>query len=195
MYQLRELERKDLAEINKWRNDPELISCLGAPFRYINLNVDEAWFDGYMKNRHNTVRCAIVEEDQDVILGLVSLASIDHMNQSAEFHIMIGSKDNQGKGIGSFAVREMLHHAFDNLNLQRVELTVLEDNLRAQHLYEKVGFVKEGIKRSAKYKRGKFVNMLMYSVLKSEFIGGGVHRLRSFKDVSAAHSHDWGCVA
>ena len=180
MYQLRELERKDLAEINKWRNDPELISCLGAPFRYINLNVDEAWFDGYMKNRHNTVRCAIVEEDQDVILGLVSLASIDHMNQSAEFHIMIGSKDNQGKGIGSFAVREMLHHAFDNLNLQRVELTVLEDNLRAQHLYEKVGFVKEGIKRSAKYKRGKFVNMLMYSVLKSEFIGGGGTSTKEF---------------
>ena len=174
MYQLRELERKDLAKINKWRNDPELISCLGAPFRYINLDVDEAWFEGYMKSRNSAVRCAIVEDGQNEILGLVSLVSIDHMNQSAEFHIMIGDKANQGKGMGSFAVNEMLKHAFYNLNLQRVELTVLEDNLRAQHLYEKAGFVKEGVKRCAKYKSGRFANMILYSILKSEFIGVGI---------------------
>lgn len=173
-YKLRELEKKDLPVINEWRNNPELIAQLGAPYRFINLSVDEAWFDGYMKNRSTTVRCAIVEEHNDEILGLVSLVSIDHLNQSAEFHIMIGNKENQGKGLGTFAVMQMLKHAFDNLNLQRVELTVLEDNERARHLYEKVGFVQEGVKRSARYKKGKFVNMMIYSVLKAEFNRGGV---------------------
>lgn len=168
MYQLRELERKDLKEINKWRNDSELIASLGAPFRYINKEVDEKWFDSYMSNRSNAVRCAIVDQNDDVILGLVSLVSIDHLNQCAEFHIMIGNAENQGKGIGTFATKEMIHHAFYNLNLHRVELTVLEDNKRAQKLYEKVGFVREGVKRQAKYKSGKFVNMLMYSLLKDE---------------------------
>lgn len=67
----------------------------------------------------------------------------------------------------------MLNHAFNNMNLQRVELTVLEDNTRARHLYEKCGFVYEGKKRKAKYKNGKFVDMLIYSILKSEFYGGG----------------------
>lgn len=171
-YRLRELEKKDLPVINEWRNDPELIAQLGASFRYINLDVDEAWFESYMKNRNMVVRCAIIEEGKDDILGLVSLVSIDHMNQSAEFHIMIGSKENQGKGLGAFAVTQMLHHAFDNLNLQRVELTVLEDNERARHLYEKTGFVQEGMKRAAKYKKGKFVNMLIYSILKTEFNRG-----------------------
>jgi UDP-4-amino-4,6-dideoxy-N-acetyl-beta-L-altrosamine N-acetyltransferase len=168
MYKLRELEKKDLETINKWRNDPELISMLGAPFRFINLEVDEKWFAGYMNNRGNTVRCAIVEETNDDILGLVSLVSIDHLNQSAEFHIMIGNKENQGKGMGTFAVNAMLQHAFYNMNLQRVELTVLEDNTRARHLYEKCGFVQEGVKRKAKYKNGKFINMLLYSVLKED---------------------------
>lgn len=37
MYQLRELERRDLEAINTWRNDSELISLLGAPFRYIRV--------------------------------------------------------------------------------------------------------------------------------------------------------------
>lgn len=140
MYRLRELERKDLETINRWRNDPELIACLGAPYRYINLEVDMKWFENYMGNRNGAVRCAVTEEDSDEILGLVSLVSIDYMNQSAEFHIMVGEAENQGKGVGTFAVESMLHHAFYHMNLQRIELTVLASNFRAQHLYEKCGF-------------------------------------------------------
>lgn len=168
MYKLREVERKDLLKINSWRNNPELIDMLGAPFRYINSEVDFKWFDGYMANRGNTVRCAVVDEN-DEILGLISLASVDYMNQSAELHIMIGDKINRGRGIGTFAVVEMLNHAFYNMNLHRIELTVLRKNECAQHLYEKVGFMCEGIKRKAKYKNGQFEDMKIYSVLREEF--------------------------
>lgn len=169
MYRLRELEQKDIRTINRWRNDKELISGLGAPFRYINSDVDEKWFQSYMASRDKTVRCAILKDDSDSILGLISLTSIDYMNQSAELHIMIGEKENRGKGIGTFAVREMLYHAFFNLNLQRVELSVLEDNEPAQRLYEKAGFVCEGLKRRAKYKNGKFLNLKIYSILREEY--------------------------
>ena len=174
MFRLRELERKDLPIINRWRNDAELIALLGAPFRYINLDVDMKWFDGYMSNRGSAVRCAITKDSDDKILGLVSLVLVDYLNQSAEFHIMIGDKGNQGKGIGFFAVNEMLKHAFYNMNLQRVELTVLEDNVRAKHLYEKCGFVYEGRMRQAKFKSGKFLDMLLYSILRQEYNRGGL---------------------
>lgn len=169
MYKLRELEKKDLPEINRWRNNPELISFLGAPYRFINLNVDEKWFENYMNNRISTIRCAIVDDSKDEILGLVSLISIDYINQTAELHIMVGNSRNQGKGIGSYALSAMLDHAFFNMNLRRIELTVLEDNTRACHLYEKEGFVREGVKRKAKYKNGKWVNMFLYSILKEEY--------------------------
>lgn len=170
MYRLRELQRKDLAIINQWRNDPELIAFLGAPFRFINLDVDIAWFDHYMQTRNNTVRCAITREGEDEILGLVTLASIDYLNQSAELHIMIGSEKERGHGMGTFAVSTMLKHAFLNMNLHRVELMVLTENIRAQHLYEKCGFKKEGVKRKSNYKNGKFCDMYCYSILKEEFI-------------------------
>lgn len=169
MFCLRELDRKDIPIINKWRNNPKLIESLGAPFRYINLDVDIQWYESYMSNRVNTIRCAITEDDNDEILGLVSLVSINYINQSAELCIMIGEEQNQGRGIGTFAVQSMLKHAFINMNLRRVELSVLEDNIRAQHIYEKCGFVCEGRKRRAKYKGGKFVDTLIYAILKSEY--------------------------
>lgn len=142
IYRLRELKREDLQKINVWRNDPELIRFLGAPFRYINYEVDEAWFENYMRNRSTTIRCAITDGRTDKILGLISLTGVNHMNQSATLHIMIGDAENRDCGIGSFAVRGMLHHAFYNMNLRRVEVEVLADNIRAQKLYEKCGFLK-----------------------------------------------------
>ncbi len=170
MYKLRELQKDDIIILNTWRNDPELISCLGAPFRYINQDVDYAWYESYMKSRNTSVRCAILS-DEDKFIGLVSLINIDHLNQSGEFHIMIGDPENKGKGAGTFATREILSHAFLNLNLQRVELTVLDSNMKAIALYEKIGFIREGTKRMAKYKNGRFVDMHIYSILRSEYIG------------------------
>lgn len=171
MYKLRELERKDLVEINLWRNNPELIELLGAPFRFINLEVDVAWFDDYMKNRNKNLRCSIVSDDiEEKLLGVISLTSIDFLNQSAELHIMIGDKNNYGRGIGTFALMQMLRHAFFNMNLQRIELSVLAENKRAQNLYKKIGFVHEGTKRNARYKNGSFVDLYCYSILREEFV-------------------------
>lgn len=175
MYRLREIERDDIIEINRWRNDPEIISYLGAPFRYINREVDEKWFDGYMTSRNNSVRCVITDETNSC-LGLVSLTNINYLNRTAEFHIQIGDNTHYGKGMGTFAVMEMLNHAFNNLNLHRVELGVLADNYRAIHLYEKCGFMKEGCKHSAIYKNGEYKDLLMYAILRENSIeSGGVN--------------------
>jgi diamine N-acetyltransferase len=169
MYKLRELRKSDMPKINEWRNNRELISHLGAPFRYINLDVDYRWYDNYMLNRNATIRCAIVEAtDEECILGLVSLMNINFINQTAEFNIMIGDTANRGKNIGYFATTKILNHAFNNMNINRIELEVLESNIYALKLYEKVGFKQEGIKRQSTYKNGKFVNMIMMSILKED---------------------------
>ena len=82
MLKLRELERKDLDEINHWRSKRSLIDCLGAPYRYIGPEIDAAWFDGYLRKRDSTVRCAVVDDsDESKILGLVTLASIDWVHR------------------------------------------------------------------------------------------------------------------
>lgn len=167
MYRLRELERVDLERINKWRNDPYLIACLGAPYRFINEDVDQRWYDKYLNTRSSSVRCAIVDE-ADEILGLISLMDIDAINRSASLHIMIGGNENRGKGIGTFAVMAMIDHAFNNLNLRRIELGVLENNIPAIRLYEKCGFIKEGLKRESNYKNGRYVGLIMMGLLREE---------------------------
>lgn len=168
MYKLREISIKDMETINLWRNNPELIQYLGAPYRFIDLQVDKEWFDNYMKNRNTTIRCSIVDKN-DKILGLISLVSINYINQSAELHIMIGMEEERCKGMGTFAICTMIEHAFIDLNLQRIQLSVLEDNLRAIHVYEKIGFKREGVLRQCVYKQGVFKNLFIYGILRNEY--------------------------
>ena len=169
MYKLRELERDDIKKINRWRNDPNLIACLGAPYRFINEDVDSDWYDKYMHARNNSVRCAIVDEEKESeVLGLISLLNINYINRCGEIHIMIGGSENRGKGLGTFAVNAMIDHAFYNLNLRRIELGVLETNTAAIRLYEKTGFIREGTKRSSNYKNGKYVSMIIMGLLKED---------------------------
>lgn len=169
MYKLRELEREDMPRINRWRNDPELISCLGAPYRFINEDVDSDWYEKYIHSRNNSVRCAIVDsEREEEVLGLISLMNINFVNRSGELHLMIGDTNNRGKGLGTYAVKAMIDHAFFNLNLRRIELGVLENNTPAIHLYEKCGFIHEGKKRESNYKNGKYISMLLMSILRKD---------------------------
>lgn len=171
MYILREIQKKDIPKINKWRNSIELMDYLGAPFRYINLEVDYIWYENYMQNRKTVIRCAIVEDtNENNILGLVSLTNINFTNQTAEFHILIGDMESRGKGIGYFATKEILKHSFYNMNLNRVELGVLEYNIAALKLYEEIGFKREGLKRQAIYKNGSYVDLIIMSILKNEFV-------------------------
>ena len=82
---------------------------------------------------------------------------------------MIGDKRNYDKGYGTEATKLMLNHAFNNLNLNRIYLKVLEDNPRAIKIYDKCGFKKEGVLRSAVYKNGSYKNLIIMSILKEEF--------------------------
>ena len=82
---------------------------------------------------------------------------------------MIGSKENQGKGIGTFAVSSIVNHAFFNLNLRRLQLEVLEHNQIAQKLYKKIGFVEEGRKRMAVFKDGQYVDEILMGLLRDEY--------------------------
>lgn len=102
-------------------------------YRFIGEEVDCAWFDCYLQSRNNSVRLTVVDEN-DVIVGCVYLLNIDNINLSADLHIMIGEKENRGKGIGSYAVKALVEHAFYNLNLRRIQLEVLEYNTAARAL-------------------------------------------------------------
>lgn len=112
---------------------------------------------------------AIVLRDGDRHVGNVKLEPIDWVHRSAEFGIMIGDPAARGHGIGTEATVLVLRHAFDRLNLHRVALGVVADNLPAIRSYEKVGFREEGSFRQAILREGRFLDLKRMAILAPDF--------------------------
>ena len=170
---LRELAREEVTIVNRWRQDRDLVDGLGAPARYISEDVDQAWFEDYLRRRGTDVRCVILVDGEPDPVGLVSLTGIDAVHRRAEIHLLIGRRDLHGRGVGTEATRQMLGHAFGDLNLHRVFLSVLAHNTAAIRVYEKSGFVREGVARESAYKRGKYEDMIQMGILARDFTAGG----------------------
>jgi RimJ/RimL family protein N-acetyltransferase len=86
----------------------------------------------------------------------------------------LGEVRHQSQGYGQQAIRLLLRHAFHDLGLQRVYLTVLDDNPRAIRAYEKCGFTVEGRLRKHVYKRGQFRDLVFMGVCADDPGGIGV---------------------
>jgi RimJ/RimL family protein N-acetyltransferase len=106
----------------------------------------------------------------DMFIGFVVLHSIKWASQTCELAIAIGPSEYRGKGYGQDALRLILNYAFDELNLHRVGLTVMEYNTAAILAYEKVGFVREGAKRQMVHRQGQRYDLLVYGILREEWL-------------------------
>jgi RimJ/RimL family protein N-acetyltransferase len=169
---LREMTAEDMAFINAWRHDPEVIGQLGCPFRYISQDVDWSWFQHYVAHRHENVRLMIDLPSpcgQIMTVGQVNLTMLHAIHRTAEFSIVIPDVAFRGRGIGREATRQVLNHGFFDLNLNRIELTVLADNQAARALYESLGFVAEGQKRQALFKAGRYVDVILMGLLRDDW--------------------------
>jgi len=168
MIRLREIARDDIAVINGWRRDSVVADGIGAPRRFIGLDVDLKWYEDYLAHRGQEVRCAVCLADTDQLVGMVSLTRIDYVHRHAEYNAVVGERTEQNRGIGTAATRAMVRHGFFDLNLHRIYVSILRHNVSSIRMCENAGFREEGTIREGAYKNGQYHDLVLMGVLKSE---------------------------
>lgn len=119
--------------------------------------------------RPNSVHLMIHTVADDQVIGFIGLAGIDWVHGSAWVGIGIGDPAFWGKGYGTEAMQLLLHYAFDELNLFRVNLVVFEYNERAMRSYIKSGFVVEGRARNMFMREGRRWDFIYMGILRDEW--------------------------
>ncbi|SKC84595.1 GNAT family N-acetyltransferase [Maledivibacter halophilus] len=165
---LRKLSTNDYITYHDWRNDIEVMKTTSPQLDMYTLEETEQYISA-IASQSNAKGYIIEYKETGQSVGIVSLINIDYKNRSAECIIDIGVKDMWGKGIGTAAISLILEFAFNELNLHRVYLQVFSFNERAIKLYEKMGFIHEGKFRQALYRRGKWHDIVIMSILKNEY--------------------------
>ncbi|MBN1301568.1 MAG: GNAT family N-acetyltransferase [Melioribacteraceae bacterium] len=119
-------------------------------------------------NDHSNIVFTICTKD-DEIIGTTSFVRIDWIGRMTTYYIALAEKKNWSQGYGREATQMMVDYAFNTLNLNRIQLHVSSENLRAINAYEAAGFTKEGTLREAMYFDNRYVDFYLMSILKKEW--------------------------
>jgi ribosomal-protein-alanine N-acetyltransferase len=166
-YLLRKPEPKDVEPLYRQKNDPEVASLLvGFSTGYSRTDLSH-WVEAHRTCADEALY--VIADQQDAAVGHVGLYQIDTRARTAQFGIMIGDKAAWGRGLGRACTRAMVEYGFDEVNLRRIYLDVLESNVRAQRVYQQVGFVVEGRLRQHQFKQGRYQDIVLMGLLADEY--------------------------
>lgn len=116
-------------------------------------------------NREN-LNCGIFYKEQ--LVGIVSFNVFDWNNHIGEIGYWL-SADQQGKGIMTKAVEALIEYGFQQLDLNKIEIYTAHDNIKSQAIPNRLNFKKEGIIREAEWLYNRYVDHVLYGLLKREW--------------------------
>jgi len=168
---LRAISKDDLPQFVVWMNDPDVFRNTSM-FAPLSLEQEEQWYRDTLTHpvEEQPLAIEVMTDAGWQMVGDVGLMNLDQRIRSAEIGIFIGDKPCWDKGYGTETLQLILDFGFGSVNLNRIYLRVFETNPRGVHCYEKVGFQHEGRMRQAYYLDGKYIDVLLMSILKSEWM-------------------------
>lgn len=167
-YRLRELCLKDCDGMLEWMHDPQINYFYTDKIKMATKESVENFIKvaTRMKEEGSTYHYAIANA-QDEYMGTISLKNVDKI-WGAEYAISMRQRF-QGKGIASWATKEILRIAFEELELNRVYLNVLSDNEHANQFYVKNQFRYEGESKQCILIEDQLKSLKWYAMLAIEY--------------------------
>jgi RimJ/RimL family protein N-acetyltransferase len=172
------MEDSDIDKYHAWRNDLDVMKTTNPSLDLYTFTETRNFVETVILNSISSKSYIIEERDGNIPIGITSLINIDTKNRNAECIIDIGEKEYWGKGYGTEALKLLLDYAFLELNLHRISLRVFSHNERAIHIYNKIGFVQEGVVRESLYRSGKWHDTIIMGILKREYFNKEEYALR-----------------
>lgn len=103
------------------------------------------------------------------IVGESVINEIDWEVRSANFRLGLFHPTERGKGLGTWVTKITRDYAFDTLHLHRLALEVFSFNPRAERVYRKAGFLREGVGRDAVRDGEVYGDVIQMSMLEEEW--------------------------
>jgi len=104
----------------------------------------------------------------DTHIGNISFQSINWVNRSAEFAVVIGDTNYWKKGICTTVGQWLFEHGFNKLNLHRIWSGTAAVNTGMIKVFKKLGMKEEGRFREGTYLAGDYYDVVCYGKLKNE---------------------------
>lgn len=163
---IRKFQVEDIPYKIKWINDES-----NNKFLHYELPLTKEktlqWFNT-TKDRTDRMDYTVLYEGKPV--GLIGLLNIDDKNKKAEYYICLGEDQSKGKGVAYIASDCLIKEGYHKKNLNKIYLYTEVENIRAQKLFEKIGFIKEGLLKCDIIHNGHKIDRFIYGLILEEYL-------------------------
>ncbi len=104
----------------------------------------------------------------DRFIGSIGFVNFDWTVRKTEIGYWL-SRDEEGKGIVTFACRRLIEFAIRDLALNRIEIRCSAENKRSSAIPKRMGFKREGVLREAESRGGRLHDFEIYGLLASDW--------------------------
>ncbi|CAN5770874.1 GNAT family protein [soil metagenome] len=136
MIKLEPFTEKDFEQVIEWVDSKELLITIAGT--YFSFPLTSEQLHRYLKDKRS-YSFNIVDADTEKVIGHAELVNMGNDVYKID-KLLIGDKEQRGKGIGEKVMQLLVQYAFDKLNASTVELNVFDWNTSAIRCYEKTGF-------------------------------------------------------
>jgi len=165
---LRAIEKKDLAQLKEWRNNPDLRKYFRETAELNDIN-QEKWFNMINDKYSIHKMFSIIKLDTHELMGACGLCYIDWVNRSADFSIYLGY-DNMyiDDKYAVEAGRLMIDYGFNILNLHRLWAEIYSIDESKKNFFNRLNFKLDGEFRETYWYNNQWHNSLFYSLLSND---------------------------
>ena len=161
------LEKDDLAQIKKWRNEQQSICRYWKPLTDDN---QEDWYFTYSDKDAREVIFAIrytLDDGSDVLIGYTGLVYIDWLNRRAEYSILVDLNYHSNYDeIFQKTTDFIVDYGFNSLNLNKITTETFSHRTHQIELLEKYGFERQGVLKDHIYKDGKYWDSHLHAIFR-----------------------------
>jgi RimJ/RimL family protein N-acetyltransferase len=168
---IRALELDDYKTTINWRKEDAVWDNFIGAKRYVSSDTEKRWIESAIIEHEKGLRYrfGICIKDSCVLVGLFTVSNLDYINNNCETSIIIDSK-YRNSNIFYASHDLVLKYIFFQLNMERINARVISTNKASLIACLTYGFKKEGVLRKAAYKNGNYVDVILLSMLKEDFI-------------------------
>lgn len=166
---LRKAVENDGHDIFELYSDEKVVKYMPfTPFTSIEDAISELnWYDKIFKEQTG-FRCVIEDIESKNVIGTCGFLNYEKEHNRIEIGYDLNPK-YWGKGVMKEALSCIIHFAFMTMKINKIEAKVEPENNSSIRLLEKLNFLKEGVLRQHEFEKGKYVDLAIFSILKSEY--------------------------
>lgn len=167
---LQEIKEEDYPKIVNWINDPKFNKFLYQGWEKVTIKDFARQVEGERLEEEAKIFSQFNNKSLELVgwCGIYLPKSLRQRNANkAEIRSFVGT-EYWGNGYGTEQYILLVRIGFELLNFNRMYFGTHQDNKGTQGIYEKLGFIREGILRED-YRRTEYADIYQYAVLKSEY--------------------------